>query len=127
MIVVDTSALMAMVQNEPDADRCAAMLEQTTKIAISAATFAEAVIVATLRKVGPEMQRLLEGLGLEIVPVTAGFSQRVADAYGRWGKGIHPARLNFGDCFAYALAEERGWPLLYVGQDFARTDVKSAL
>jgi len=73
------------------------------------------------------MQRLIDELGFEVAPVTQATAQRVTRAYERWGKGVHPAGLNFGDCFAYALAEERGWPLLYVGGDFSRTDVVSAL
>ena len=59
--------------------------------------------------------------------MTAATSNRVAAAYDRWGKGVHPARLNLGDCFAYALAEERGCPLLFVGEDFSRTDIASCL
>jgi len=59
--------------------------------------------------------------------VTEAFAQRVARTYQRWGKGVHPAALNFGDCFAYALAEERACPLLYVGGDFARTDIVAAI
>jgi ribonuclease VapC len=127
MIVVDTSALMAVVLDEPDAERCGAELENASAIAISAATVAEALIVAAMRNVGPEMQRLIDGMGFEIVPVTPSSAQRVARAYARWGKGVHPAGLNFGDCFAYALAEERACPLLYVGDDFSRTDLVSAL
>jgi len=62
-----------------------------------------------------------------VVPVTAKVAYQVAAAYRRWGKGVHPASLNYGDCFAYALARERNLPLLYIGQDFAQTDVQSAL
>jgi ribonuclease VapC len=127
MIVVDTSALMALVLDEPEAERCGAELETASEIAISAATMAEALIVASMRKVGPEMARLIDELGFEIAPVTPAAAQRVARAYRRWGKGAHPAGLNFGDCFAYALAEERACPLLYVGDDFSRTDIASAL
>ncbi len=72
------------------------------------------------------MSRLIEELGFEIIDVTAGMARRVAAAYDQWGKGVHPA-LNFGDCFAYAVANERNCPLLYVGEDFARTDIRLAL
>lgn len=65
--------------------------------------------------------------GVEVVPVTAATAARVAEAYARWGKGRHPAGLNLGDCFAYALAREAGCPLLYVGQDFAQTDLPAAI
>lgn len=127
MIVVDTSALMAVVLGEADADRVSAVLESADAIAISATTIAECLIVAAMRNVGPEMQRLIDELGFEAAPVTEAFAGRVARAYARWGKGVHPAGLNFGDCFAYALAEERACPLLYVGGDFARTDIAAAL
>lgn len=72
------------------------------------------------------MSELVTDLKLEVVDVTDERSRLVAEAYRRWGKGFHPAALNFGDCFAYALAAERGWPLLFVGNDFARTDIRSA-
>ena len=69
---------------------------------------------------------LVEGLGFEIVPVYGSGAEKVAEAYARWGKGVHAASLNFGDCFAYALARETGAGLLFVGDDFARTDVEPA-
>jgi ribonuclease VapC len=127
MIVVDTSALMAIVLDEPDADACAAALEREVDILISGGTIAEALIVAARRNVGLEMARLIDGLGFEIGTVTGTSARKVADAYEQWGKGVHPAGLNFGDCFAYALAKERGCALLYVGNDFSKTDIASAL
>lgn len=127
MIVIDTSALMAIVLNEPQARRCMATIEQTPDLAISAATLAEALIVATRRGVGPAMEQLIADLALETVSVTAAGAQRAAAAYTRWGRGIHRAALNFGDCFAYALAKEYGCPLLFVGNDFARTDLVAAV
>lgn len=126
MIVVDTSALMAILLDEPQAQACMSALE-SEDLVISAGTMAEAMIVARMRNVGNEMATLLSGLGLEVAPVTAATAQRVAEVYGRWGKGVHTASLNFGDCFAYEMARERGCPLLYVGEDFSRTDVESAL
>jgi ribonuclease VapC len=72
------------------------------------------------------MVELINGLGFEIVTVTFAAARRIAGAYAQWGKGIHPAALNFGDCFAYALAKERGCPLLYVGEDFSHTDLQLA-
>lgn len=127
MIAVDTSALMAIVLDEPQADACIAALAADEEIVISAVSVAEALIVAARRNVGEEMTRLIEGLGFSIVDVTPATARRVAKAYERWGKGIHPAGLNFGDCFAYAVAEQHGCALLHVGDDFARTDVRSAL
>jgi ribonuclease VapC len=127
MIAVDTSALMAIVLDEPQAASCIAALESESELVISAATVAEALIVAARRSVADEMTRLLSGLGFDVATVTIGSAQRVADAYARWGKGNNTAGLNFGDCFAYEVARERGCPLLYIGDDFAKTDIRSAL
>jgi ribonuclease VapC len=126
MMVVDTSALMAVVLNDAAADRVSAGLEGAGDIAMSAVTVAEALIVAATRGVGPDMQRLIDGLGTEIAPVTPADAVRVAAVYQRYGKGRHPAGLNFGDCFSCALAEARACPLLYVGDDFSQTDVRRA-
>ena len=127
MIAVDTSALMAIVLGEAEADACIAALEIEDEILISAATIAEALIVAARRNVGEEMSKLIDGLGFNIVAVTPAAARRVALAYARWGKGVHPTGLNFGDCFAYELAREHDCPLLYVGGDFAKTDIKGIL
>ena len=127
MIAIDTSAIMAILLNEPKADACIAAMEAEEEIAISAATLAETLIVAARRQVGEDVARLVDGLGLDIVPVTPGSARRVADAYARWGKGVHPAGLNFGDCFAYELAKDHACPLLFVGDDFSQTDIESVL
>lgn len=127
MIAVDTSALMAIVLNEPEADACVAALESEDDILISAGTAAEALIVAARRNVGEEMTQMIEGLGLEIVSVTPAAARRIAQAYARWGKGAHPAALNFGDCFSYEVAKEHGCRLLFVSDDFSRTDIESAI
>ncbi len=128
MIAVDTSALMAIVLNEPATDACIAALENEDEILISAGTVAEALIVAAHRNVGVEMKNIIDKLGFEIVPVDAAAARRIADAYARWGKGMgRPAALNFGDCFAYELAKARGCGLLFVGDDFAKTDIASVL
>ena len=127
MIAVDTSALMAVVLGEPDADACIAVLEHDDALLISAGTVVEALIVAARRNVRDEMLSLIDGLGFEIVPVTSAAARRIAEAYRRWGKGIGRARLNFGDCFAYEVAREHNCPLLYVGNDFARTGLQRAL
>lgn len=127
MIAVDTSALMALVLNEPEADACAAALQAEEHLLISAGTLAEVLIVAARRDVGAEMALLIEGLGFEIVSVTPASAKRVAQAYEKWGKGVHAAALNFGDCFAYEIAREHECSLLFVGQDFARTDIVGVL
>lgn len=126
MIVVDTSALMAILLDEPEAAACMDALSTAEALSISAGTVAEALIVADRRGCGQEMRRLLDGLGIGVLPVTPAMARQVADAYGRWGKGINPAGLNFGDCFAYALANEMAAPLLYVGNDFSATDLSRA-
>jgi ribonuclease VapC len=127
MIAVDTSALMAIALGETGADGCIRVLETETEVAISAGTVAEALIVAARRNVGEEMSRMIDGLGFEIVSVTPASARRIAVAFARWGRGAHPAGLNFGDCFSYEVAKERSCPLLYVGDDFSQTDLESAL
>jgi ribonuclease VapC len=126
LTVIDTSALMAILLGEADAEACIEILETEAEVAISAGTMAEALIVADRRNVGPEMAALIDELGLVVEPVSAADARRVALAYARWGRGAHPAGLNFGDCFAYALAQARDLPLLYVGDDFTGTDVRAA-
>jgi ribonuclease VapC len=115
MIAVDTSALMAIVLDEPQAETCMVAIEAADGLLISAGTVAEALIVAGRRNVGEE------------IAVTEASARRIAEAYARWGKGVHPAGLNYGDCFAYEVASERGCPLLFVGDDFSRTDLLSVL
>ena len=127
MIVVDTSALMAILLGEPESDACIAVLEAESDVLISAAVLAEALIVAGRRNIGDEMAMLIDGLGLDVSTVTAAVARRVAKTYETWGKGAHPAALNFGDCFSYELAKGHGCRLLYVGEDFTKTDVESVL
>ncbi len=127
MIAVDTSALMAIVLREPSAAACIARLAAETDVLISAGTFAEALIAASGRNVAEEMARLLDEYGFQVVPVTTFAARRVAAAYASWGKGGNPAGLNFGDCFAYEVAMQHECPLLFVGDDFSRTDVAAAL
>lgn len=127
MIAVDTSALMAIVLNDPEADACIAALETEDEVLISAGTVAEALIVAGRRNVGNEMERLIGGLGFEVVNVTFASAKRISQAYDQWGKGVHSAALNFGDCFAYEVAKEHGCRLLFVGEDFKKVDIQSAL
>ncbi|WP_439471276.1 PIN domain-containing protein [Brevundimonas sp.] len=127
MIVIDSSALMAILLDEEGADACMAAIESAPRVVISAGTLAETLIVATRRGMGERMGRMIEDLDLEIAPVTASAARRAASAYEVFGKGFHTATLNFGDCFAYEAAKSRGWPLLFVGDDFSRTDIESAL
>ena len=127
MMAVDTSALMAIVLGEAKADACIKALAAEPEVLISAGTVAEALIVAAGRSVGEEMANLIDGLGFEIVAVTPAAARRIAQAHARWGKGHHPAGLNFGDCFAYEIAKEHSCRLLFVGKDFSKTDVERVL
>lgn len=127
MIVVDTSALMAIVLDEPQAHVCRVALANEPNVLVSAGTVTEALIVAGRRGVSTQMSHLLNNFIFEIVSVTESSARLSAKAYSSWGKGNHRAGLNYGDCFAYALAKERACPLLFVGSDFSQTDIKSVL
>ncbi len=127
MIAVDTSALMAIVLKEPEADACKAALAAEDEILISAGTVAEALIVSARRSVDREVGRIIDRLGFDVVAVTPASARRIAEAYQRWGRGLHPAALNFGDCFAYEVAKEHACRLLYVGGDFVKTDIEAVL
>ena len=123
-VVVDTSALMAILFGEEAGLHCITVLAEARQVLLSSATQAEALIVAARRGRRAEMEKLIARLGADIIPLADGAA--VADAYDRWGKGIHPAALNLGDCLAYALAKNRGCALLFVGEDFSRTDIAAA-
>jgi ribonuclease VapC len=127
MIAVDTSALMAIVLGEPKADACIAVLESEAEVLISAGTVAEALIVAARRSVSEEIAGLIEGLGFNVVTVTPASARRIAESYERWGKGAHATGLNFGDCFSYDVAKSHSCRLLFVGDDFSKTDMQGAL
>jgi ribonuclease VapC len=127
VIAVDTSALLAILLNEPQADDCDAALKSENRVLISAGTLTEALIVAGARGVGEELEKLVENLHFEIVPVDGATARRAAAAHARWGRGAKTAGLNFGDCFAYDVSKQSRCPLLYVGRDFAKTDVKGVL
>jgi len=128
-MILDTSAVLAMLLGEPEAERFASAVNAADRPAISAASLLEAAVVADNRSsvASAEFEGLIARLDLEIVPVTAEQARLARLAHARFGRGRHPAGLNLGDCFAYALAAERGEPLLFKGEDFARTDVKAAL
>jgi ribonuclease VapC len=118
---------MAIVLNEPLADTCVAVLEDPERrLLLSAGTLLEAQIVAARKGCRPGLDELLASIPFDIIDVTATRAEEAAAAYRRFGKGLHPASLNFGDCFAYGLAQEFSCSLLYVGDDFARTDIASA-
>jgi ribonuclease VapC len=127
VIVVDTSALMAIVLKEPNAPACIAALEAEDEILMSAGTLTEALIVSARRDVAGGLAGLIHRLDPDIIAVTSETARRISQVYQQWGRGFHPAALNFGDCFAYELAKERACRLLYVGDDFAKTDIAGVL
>lgn len=127
MIVVDTSALMTMLLRQDGHRRIRDALRAAPVALMSAGTFTECMIVAGRRGVDRLVVRFVRLRPIQIVPLDFEGARFAGDVYSVWGKGVHPAGLNFGDCFAYALAKSRDLPLLYVGEDFAQTDVRSAL
>lgn len=128
-MVVDTSALVAILFAESTAERLMEAILAAPRPIVSAASLVEVGIVAIARHGEAserELNSLLRQLRLQIIPVTADHAERALGAFRRFGKGRHPAGLNYGDCFSYALASITGEPLLFVGDDFARTDVQIA-
>jgi ribonuclease VapC len=130
-VIVDSSAVVAILLDEPDAQAYAAAIEGDAKCRLSAATFLELAIVVDNRRQPANARKLddfLQAAGIVIEPVTERQVRIAREAYRDYGKGSgHAAALNFGDCFAYALARDLSEPLLYKGIDFSRTDVRSAL
>ena len=129
-MVVDTSAIVALLLGEPQAGQIDTVLAGEVRTTISAATYVELLMVVESRT-GAEgaliVEQLLRTFDVDIEPVSPDIAGGALDGRRRFGKGRHPAALNFGDCFSYALAISRDEPLLYVGNDFAQTDVTSAL
>ena len=127
MIAVDTSALIEIAIGAGRANDCRRLLMEADRLIVSAATVTEMLIVALGRSAEPQLRAVIDAFGIEVVPLTEARAKAAAAAYRRYGKGWHAAGLNFGDCFAYALAKEHDCPLLFVGDDFAKTDVKAGL
>ncbi len=129
-MIVDTSALIAILRDEPEAERFTRLVADADRILLSAAGYVEAGAVvdrADDPTVARRLDRLIEIAGIELEPVTAHQAEIARAAYRDFGRGSgHPARLKLGDCFAYALASETGEPLLFKGDDFGETDVASA-
>lgn len=129
MTVVDSSVLLAILFGEPDAHELAGRLAAYPRPLMSAATLVEIAIVADKnpsRLKGPAIEDLIANFDISLVPFDLEQARIARTAYRRFGKGNHPAGLNFGDCFSYALAKAHGLPLLFKGDDFGLTDIEVA-
>ena len=127
-MIVDTSAVLAVLFREPDAEMYARAILTASPCRMSVANLLEASIVVggRGRATDTELDSFVEEAEIELSPVTREQVETARQAWRRFGKGNHEAALNFGDCFAYALARTTGEPLLFKGDDFTRTDVKAA-
>jgi ribonuclease VapC len=127
-MVIDSSALVAILFGEPEADRFVDAIAEAAPRLMSAANLLEAAIVVDNQQgpaAGRQLDRFVEQAQIEIAPVTERDARIARQAYLDYGRGNHPAKLNFGDCFAYALAKTTGEPLLFKGDDFEQTDIKA--
>lgn len=128
-IVVDSSAIIAILLKEPERALFVSILDDSADACCSAVTFVETFMVAMSRVPDFTFDQyiaLMDGFGIRRVPVDDDQSVMSAQAFLRFGQGRHPARLNLGDCFSYALAKSLNVPLLYKGEDFGRTDIVAA-
>ena len=128
-MVMDTSAVLAILWDEPERRRFNECIEADPKRLISAATVLEAALILEARSgeaAGRELDLFLHRAKVKLVPVDEDQVEIARAAYRRYGKGRHPAGLNYGDCFSYALAIATGEPLLFKGSDFSQTDVRPA-
>ena len=129
-MVIDTSALIAILSAEPEAETFATAIATANIRLLSAASFLETAVVIESRHGsagGDKLDELIQAAHIQIEPVTAEQAAAGRLAYRSYSKGRHPAGLNFGDCFAYALAKTTGKPLLFKGNDFNQTDIPTAL
>lgn len=128
-MIVDASAVVAVLWAEPDAKRYTDALEDAPRSRMSVVNFLEAAIVLESRG-GPssarELDYFIERARIELAPVTVRQAELARNAWRRFGRGNHSAALNLGDCIAYALAADTGEPLLFKGDDFAQTDITPA-
>jgi len=128
-VIVDTSAIVAIVLREPGWENVTARLGAAEAPGIGAPTLAEAGLILTA-KMGTKgrivLSRLLQEAGLTVIPFAEEHWRVAVEAYARFGKGRHAAALNFGDCLTYAVTRLAGQPLLFVGDDFSKTDLPSA-
>jgi ribonuclease VapC len=128
-MVIDTSALMAILLDEPERRRFNEKIEADPRRLMSAVSFVETALVIETRlgeAGGRELDLFLHRADIEVMPVDIDQAEIARRAFRTYGRGRHPAGLNFGDCFVYALAKTTGEPLLFKGDDFGRTDVTAA-
>lgn len=126
-MILDTSAILAILFKEADAPNFARQIAAAVPCRMSVANLLKASIVIGGRGAESDLDRFVDTAEIELMPVTAEQVARAREAWRRFGNGNHPAALNFGDCFSYALALSTGDPLLFKEEDFSRTDVESAL
>ena len=129
-MIVDTSAIIAILFKEPDAQTYAGAISMADSCKISAANFLEAAIVVEVRagtNGGRQFDAFMLRTGMVVASVTEEHARLARQAYLDFGKGRHPAGLNYGDCFSYALSRESGEPLLFKGSEFPKTDIVAAL
>ena len=128
MIVVDTSVLIAILQGEPEAEHFLEVLSGEPRCVLGAPTKFEALLVAAKRPNGQaDLNAFIDELGIKVIDWTDDHASIASEAFLRFGKRRHKANLNFGDCMSYALAKSLNAPLLFKGDDFALTDITSAL
>jgi ribonuclease VapC len=127
LIAVDSSALVAIVLEEPESQRLMLALAQEDAVLLTTATWLETLMVVTVRASQriPSLQALMEVVPHQYVAVDRELTEVAYAAFLKFGTGRHPAALNFGDCFSYALAKSRNLPLLFKGQDFSKSDLLS--
>ena len=124
-MIVDTSAVVAILRNEPEAERFTDLLLAADEIRISAGTLLEVQIVALAYRSSADLAEVLDLVNAEVLPFDERQAALALEGFEKFGKGRHPANLNFGDCFAYAAARAWDEPLLFKGPAFSKTDVRT--
>jgi ribonuclease VapC len=127
VLIIDSSVFYALVRGEPEAEALSRRIGKAQQRLMSAGNYVECSFLAIARMSGRQaLDEWLDDVEVEIVPVDRAMAEQAAEAFARFGKGRHKAKLNYGDCFAYALSKSRNAPLLYKGGDFALTDLAPA-
>lgn len=125
-MIIDTSAIIAILADEPEGEVFLEAITNASRVSISAATYVEiSLVLERFPEHAEALDEFLSALGIDIQPVTTTQARIARDAFHAYGKGRHPAGLNYGDCFGYALAKASGEPLLFKGDDFTKTDVEN--